>query len=85
MDRLIDESPQWLVAVGKKEKAADVLRKIASYNKAGYKQTVKMLTEQQREDDDDQEKGGASISDVWKTFLRKPRLLMYFAINVFTW
>ena len=88
-NRFIEESPQWLFAVGKPEKARAVLKKISKYNNADEDCDDKTLLEEERKAQkssvSDSEGTARTLLVAWRTFLRKPRLLAYFGINVFTW
>ena len=76
---MIDESPRWLIAVGKKDEAIKLLQKIALYNKVPYKEN-EMLCEE--EEDVNKSK---KILQMWKRVVTTPWMTAYLLITFLSW
>jgi len=79
---LLDESPQWLIVAGKKDKAEKVLRKIALCN--GLEYDDKAFAEEEKKANT-KSYDSTSVLNVWKQFVQHPVLIRTFAICIFSW
>lgn len=74
--RIIPESPRWLLAVGRKKEAVQILEKAASKNGTD-KSLILRLVEQVEYDNEDSNKGNSGITALFKTpELRKRTILL---------
>ena len=81
--RLLDESPQRLIAAGKRKQAEKILKRIAKYNKEEYaKDSLKSEEEKALLT---AKANMLSLADVWRTYIREPVILGYLAICMFAW
>ena len=81
MYRVLDESPKWLLATGQREKADQLLRKIAEYNGQTYDENDLLDKERAIEE----EKPSVSLYASWGKFLKNPITLAFLVICVFAW
>jgi len=84
---LIDESPLWLAAVGRRAEAEQILKKIAEYNHEVYDaEEFKEIGEKEENYlNKGEDKTNSHTENVWANILKEPVMVLYTIISILSW